>query len=93
MPITPVVPVEGFKYLRANLHCCEDGSSDKLWALYARNDEDHGAVTCGRNGGKMNVTSTRTGHCGHSKIDSVETGKGLQTPLLRRLAQQQVPGA
>ena len=58
MPIVPVVPHEGFKYLRANLHCCEEGSSDKLWALYARDEQDHGPVVTvwGRNGGKMNVT-------------------------------------
>ena len=63
MPVVKTAPRSGFHHLRSNLHCCDDGSSNKVWALYTRDAKDYGpAVTVwGRLGGKMQISEYNGG--------------------------------
>lgn len=93
MPVVPTAPRAGYNHMRANLHCCADGSSDKLWALYAQNAKDNGPVVTvwGRNGGKMHITEMDKGR-------DVDIPKLIQSKLAKgykpypRLAHPHLPG-
>ena len=56
-------PKPGFDRLRSNLYCCDDGSAQKYWALYARDNKNNGPVVTvwGRLGGKMRVSDYNGG--------------------------------